>query len=248
MGYKGRDVEVIPLGDDKCLVAACDSCGAIGSKELDVVNVPNYVVGRFTTRVALLEVMSTAASPWMITVAVSNEPCPTGEEILEGVKYELKAVDLSSLPLAISTEKNMPTKQTGLGITVVGICDSEKLRIATSQPGDILYCLGLPKVGPEVKNPDDPEIVQGTHIQKLLETPGIHDVVMVGSKGVRKEAEILAENVKGHFELETSGRVDVDKSAGPSTCLIFTQTPDISPPDFSLTPLSKIGRIVPDSG
>ena len=236
-------MEVVPLDEERCLVTACDSLGAIGAKEFDVVKVSNYIVGRFTARVALLEVMSTGAIPQMITAAISNEPEPTGNEIIAGIKDELKSVELSTLSLAISTEKNIPTKQTGLGITVLGICENKKLRIAASRPGDLVYCLGIPKVGLEVVKADDPEIVQGKHIGKLLETSGVHDIVMIGSQGILREAELLAENVKGTLAPEPPVSVDFEKSAGPATCLIFTISPDAVLPDFAETPVSKIGKI-----
>ena len=116
MGYKGRDVEVVDISDGKCLVVACDSCGGIGSKQLDEVKVDPYVSGRHTTRVALMEVMSVGASPKNISVAISNEPVPTGESIIKGVKDELKW-RLSNLSMAISTER-IYLRQTGIGITL----------------------------------------------------------------------------------------------------------------------------------
>lgn len=245
MGYHNRDVEVAFLNEEECLVAACDSCGAIGSKELDVVKVPPYITGRFTARVALLEVVSVGAVPQIITVAVSNEPDPTGAEILEGVRDELRAFELSSLRMAISTEKNMPTQQTALGISIVGVCLKSKLRIATSQAGDIVYCLGLPKVGPEVKSPDDLEIVQARDVRYLLKQEGVHDIIPVGSKGIRAEVELLASGLNYTFVAESSNSlpIDLDKSAGPSTCLIFTALPEMGAWDFAPTPLFKIGRI-----
>ena len=258
VGYKGRDVEVAFLDEGRCLVAACDSCGAIGDKELDVVKVPSYVTGRFTARVALLEVLAAAAVPQFLTAAISNEASPTGEGILAGVADELKSVEIPSLPMVVSTEKNMPTRQTALGISVVGVCREGDLRIATSQPGDNVYCLGLPKVGPEVKTPDDPEIVQGKHVIGLLAFREIHDVVPVGSQGIRREAEMLAANVDCEFMPHSSVStkdVDWDKSAGPSTCLIFTSPLELtavrdvlrlaSRRVFGSIPLYQAGKLVP---
>lgn len=40
-------------GESTFVVIACDSCGGIGPKDLDVVKVPAHIVGRFTSRVAL---------------------------------------------------------------------------------------------------------------------------------------------------------------------------------------------------
>ncbi|NLN15929.1 MAG: alpha-ribazole-5-phosphate synthase, partial [Firmicutes bacterium] len=76
-----RDVTVIDMADGSLLVVACDSLGAIGSKENDLVKVPGYVVGRMTSRVALLEVMSTGARPLVLINALAVEMTPTGEEI-----------------------------------------------------------------------------------------------------------------------------------------------------------------------
>lgn len=243
MGYMGRDLQVIQLDQDRYLVAACDSCGAVGAKEFDVVKVSPYIVGRFTARVALFEVITTQAKPLMLSVTSANEPGPTSKGILEGVNDELEALNFQGIPIIISTEKTMPTKQTGLGITAIGECQKALLRIATSKPGDTLYCLGLPKFGPEVTTTDDPEIVQAKDIQLLLTSMGVHDIIPVGSSGIRGEAELLAAQVKGRFESEKEVKVNLIKPAGPSTCLIFTCSPGYSPPTFSSTPIFKVGKI-----
>lgn len=243
MSYMGRDVEVVPLEGGKLMVAACDSCGAVGSKELDVVKVPPYIVGRFTARVALLEVLAAGARPVLLTVASASDPYPTTEGILLGVREELQALDLAETQLAITSEKNIPTRQTGLGITAVGVCAKKELRIALSGPGDDLYCLGIPKIGSEVAAHDDPEIVQGKHILALLASPEVHDIIPVGSRGILKEAESLALQAGCCFVQENSPPVSLEKSAGPSTCLIFSCAGSALPPRFPPTPLLKIGRL-----
>ena len=243
MGYHGRDVEVVSLNEAQYLVAACDSCGAIGMKELDVVRVPWSITGRFTSRVALLEVLSIGAIPQMITIAISNEPKPAGEEILKGVREELKAMDLPSLPMAISTEKNMLTEQTGLGITVVGVCEKAKLRIGQSKPGDGIFCMGLPKVGPEIFSPDEPDIVQGDHLVKLLGYCAVHDIIPVGSQGIRGEVNAIASIVGVEFMREPKCELNLEKSAGPSTCVIFTAPENIQLGDFGTIPICKVGRL-----
>ncbi len=246
MGYLGRDVEVVFINQEQCLVAACDSCGAIGMKDLDEHKVPWAITGRFTARVALLEVMSTGAVPQMMTVAISNETYPTGEGILEGVNEELAFAGLA-LPMAISTEKNMVTKQTGLGISVIGVAEKNQLNVGTSKPGDAVYCLGLPKVGPEINNPEDLEVVQVKHIRILLGINDIHDIIPVGSKGIRTEVQQLAATMNCQFLVEPFCILDLDKSAGPSTCLIFSSSKpdsfDFGTVGFDQLPLTKIGKI-----
>ncbi|WP_425803910.1 alpha-ribazole kinase [Desulfitobacterium sp. Sab5] len=232
MGYKGRDVEVSFLNKGECLVVACDSCGAIGSKALDIVHVPEQVTGRFTARVTLLELLAAGAEPKLLTVAISNEADPTGDGILEGVRDELKSLNLAHLPMAISTEKNMITQQTGLGISVIGVADVAALHLATTQVGDFIYGLGLPKVGPEVSDPEDPEIIRGEHIRRLLEQPSVHDIVPLGSQGIRGEAIALANTLKGNLILDATCPVELSKSAGPATALIFSTEQKIQEDNF----------------
>ena len=250
MGYLGRDVEVVSINQTQCLVASCDSCGAIGMKELDVLKIPWSITGRLTTRVALLEVLSTGAIPQLMTVAVSNEPHPAGTELVEGVKAELESAGWT-LPMAISTEKNMTTKQTGLGVSVIGIAEKNLLRIGMVQPEDDVYCLGLPKVGAELNNPEDPEIVQVNSIRVLLGILGIHDIIPVGSRGIRLEANQLAATINSCLRIEPTCTINLDKSAGPSTCLIFSSAE--LPSSFEVLkqsfarfphlPLTRIGKL-----
>ena len=45
------------------MVVGCDAAGGIGPKPLDKVKVSGYTLGRFTARVALMEVLAVGASP-----------------------------------------------------------------------------------------------------------------------------------------------------------------------------------------
>ncbi len=231
MGYKGRDVEVSPieigrLDGNLYLVGACDSCGAIGSKVMDQLQVPARLVGQLTARVTLLEIIAVNALPRMMTVGIASELDPTGEEILEGIRHELGLAGLSALPLVISTEKNFISHQTGLGIGVTGICRKKDLRITKSKPGDTVYCLGLPRVGDEVANARASEIIAADHIRILLNSPGVHDVVPVGSRGILKETLTLALHTDTQLSfVPTPVELDIHKSGGPSTCVVFTTDP-----------------------
>lgn len=243
MGYKGRDVEVVQIDSTYSIVTACDSCGGIGFKQNDVVKVSPYITGRFTARVVLMEVLSVNAIPKTMSIAISNEPNPTGDEIISGVLEELKAANLESIPMAISTEKNIETSQTALGITVVGICDNENIRAAKSRSGDFIYCLGIPKVGNEINGLYDNEIVQLNRIKELIKLNEINDIIPIGSKGIFEEIEMLCKNVNCKFIYEPEGYVDMYKSAGPSTCLVFTCTEHINLSSLTQNPI-KLGRLM----
>lgn len=249
MGYNGRDVEVCKIEDGWCLVASCDSCGAVGSKQRDIIQVPAQLVGRLTARVSLMEVVSVGALPRVMSVAVCAEPEPTGREILEGVRQELGSAGLKDLALVVSTEKNFTPAQTGLGIGVTGTCREDSLRIAGSGDGDAVYLLGLPRLGDEVARALDTELVGIPHIRRLLNTPGIHDVVPVGSRGILAEARDLAAVCDTRFIPASDLDIDLEKPAGPSTCAVFTAgadwEPDLSPGPKVLPDLFPIGRLGP---
>lgn len=243
MGYKGRDVEVVQIDSKYSIVTACDSCGGIGLKQNDVVKVSPYITGRFTARVVLMEVLSVNAVPKTISVAISNEPNPTGDEIINGVLDELKAANLGSISMAISTEKNIETSQTALGITVVGLCENYKIRAAKSRSGDFIYCLGIPKVGNEINGLYDNEIVQLNCIKELMKLNEINDIIPIGSKGILEEIEMLCKNVNCKFIYEPDGYVDMYKSSGPSTCLVFTCNEHINLSFLAQNPI-KLGRLI----
>lgn len=218
---KYRDLTLIDLSDDKVLVIACDSCGAVGPKEGDLVKVSGYVVGRFTSRVALMEVLAAGAWPICVVNTLCVEPFPTGADIQCGIADELRflGVDPEAL-LTGSTEKNMPTSQSGVGVTVVGIASKEQLRIGRLRAGDYLALFGLPKVGAEVSL-GDPEIADLSTIMLLLSSSQVKEIVPVGSRGIKAEAETLAR--LNDLELvwyEIPDEVDLYKSAGPATCLL----------------------------
>ncbi|SMD10702.1 alpha-ribazole kinase [Desulfocicer vacuolatum DSM 3385] len=244
MGYKGRDVEVSMLEQGLCLVVACDSCGAIGEKKLDLLKVPHPLVGQLTARVALMEVLCTGAVPRVMTVAISSEPEPTGRQILNGVRQELETAGFKDLSLVISTEKNFVPSQTGLGIGVTGSCRINDLRIAGSGPGDGVYCLGIPRVGQEVAKAPASSIIGTAQIRELLAQPDIHDIVPVGSRGILAEARELACHTHSRFIPDASMEVDLNKSAGPSTCALFTCAPETVPQIQGNLPLFRVGSLV----
>ena len=154
-----RDLSVIDLSNGESLVVACDSAGAVGPKELDEVKVSNYILGRFISRVALMEVVASGALPIMVTNALAMEMDPSGTEIIAGIKDELKELSMEDqVHITGSTEENFVARQSGIGITVIGLGEREKLRLISAKPGDEIFCLGLPKVGSEVTL-TDPEII-----------------------------------------------------------------------------------------
>lgn len=238
-----RDLSIINLNNDYSLVVACDSAGAVGNKELDDLKVSNYILGRFTARVALLEVVAAGAIPILISDTLGVEMEPSGREIIQGIKDELKLLGLAEkVHLTGSTEENFKPRQTGIGITVVGLGKTSGLKVGQARGGHELLCFGYPKVGAEVQL-DDPEIVSVATALELLAYEGVQEMVPVGSKGILYEARLLADSAGCRLALEPQCPLPLEKTAGPATCLLVAVEPRLTSVlqrDFSL-PVTKIG-------
>lgn len=238
-----RDVDLVPLTEEKLLVIACDSCGAIGEKELDQVKISPYYVGQSTARVVIMEIMSVGANPVALTAAICNENQPTGEQILEGIREELVQAGFFHIPITISTEKNMMPQQTGLGISIVAICEKEALRIGKFKIGDIVYAVGVPKVGDEVVQ-DQGEIADCRVLRQILNIQGVRDIIPVGSQGIAGECKNLARYLGGEFKSFSPLDINIEKSAGPCTSIVFTAPYEIDLQGKVEVPYFCVGRIV----
>lgn len=239
MENKHRDVSLIPFDGEQVLVIACDSCGAFGSKSGDQVKVPPQIVGKYTARVAMMEVLSLGAKPIAMTVNICNEPSPTGEGIMEGIEEELEAWQFV-LPITISTEKNMPTTMTAIGVTLMGMAEKSELLLGKVSAGDLVYSVGLPKVGNDVVT-DRGEIADATVMKELLQLGGIKEILPVGSSGIKGEMNKLSESYRLKFDLLNHERLDLEKSAGP--CTVILVITDKVLPDIFEVPCNLIGKM-----
>jgi len=211
-----RDLTIIAVSEQHCLVIACDSCGAVGIKDWDVLKIPPRYAAKFTARVALTEVMCSGALPTALTNGVACEMNPTGEQMILGIQDELKNTGITDIILTGSTEENFFTSMTALAITVIGIAKKSDLRFGQAVNDDKLVLFGVPSVGAEV---DLDCAGFYTEISHLLSFPEVKEIVPVGSKGVAYEALTLAA-LSGVSSKLYETRIDYIKSAGPATCLL----------------------------
>ena len=215
-----RDLLIYNMPDGAALVVSCDSAGAIGPKGRDVIATSGYVLGRYITRVALMELIACGAQPILVVDALCVERDPTGDEIIKGVRDEAALAGLDpEMAVTGSTEENIATSQTGIGIAAIGIAERSELRLGRASVGDALVCIGVAKVGNEVTL-DDPEIVDLGAVRALANIEWVHEIVPVGSRGIRAEAEDLAETNGLRFRVKPGAHLDLDKSAGPATCVV----------------------------
>ncbi|MFW5992075.1 MAG: hypothetical protein ACOCQN_02675 [Halanaerobiaceae bacterium] len=216
-----RDISMIKI-KDQYLVIGCDSSGAIGDKPGDVLKVPGQVVGRFAARVPLLEVRSVGAEVVSIINTLSVEMEPGGRKIIEGIREEAAALDIPvDRVINGSTEENMETSQTGVGVTVIGQVSQQELRLGTSHPGDLVAAIGRPCVGEEVLQYEE-EIVNQSILTQLLDLDFVHEIIPVGSKGIKYETDLLAAMSGLECEYRDDIEIDLYKSAGPATVLVVS--------------------------
>jgi hypothetical protein len=213
-----RDISIIRQ-EGRLLVTACDTLGAIGSKPADVVAASDEICGAYTLRVCLNELAAVGVTPLFVLSLVCNEWEPTGRRVLDGIRTELTESGYPNLPVSGSSEQNMQTSMTGLGIALVGTADS--LRWRQTAPGDRVVLVGLPWVGSEVLDHVG-ELLRPSVVRFLVGQDEVGDVIPCGSRGIRHELDVLEHEAGVRIVLHKPAPVDLDKSAGPATCALVT--------------------------
>ena len=216
-----RDVLLLGIDKTRSIVVSCDVAGAIGSKLLDTVQADPSLVGKLTARVALMELLATGADPIAISGTFSVEPRPTGESVIEGIRREIRHAHLGDLRIVCSSEKNFKVKQTGVGITAIGLVSNSMIKISQCQAGDEIVAVGEPRVGREVIRAEASRQVADTlDVVRLRKSPFVHELIPVGSKGVLYEAKVMAKDSQLYFEPSEPRPINLQKSAGPATVLL----------------------------
>lgn len=244
---KYRDLTLVDINEDQMLVISCDSSGAIGNKEKDIVKVSPEVTGYYAAQVSLMEILSFGAKPITVVNTLSVEMDDTGKKIISGIKKALEPLDfdMSSL-ITGSTEENFPVIQTGMGITIIGIVDRKNWEMPYTQAGLLSVVVGIPKIGDEVIADNNSTIMNISRLLELKEKEYIKEILPIGSKGILYELEEMAKTNNIDFQLEENLNIDLKKSAGPSTCVLVSIEEDKYEEfknNFSI-PINKIGRFI----
>lgn len=219
--HRVRDLLVL----DGSLVVACDSLGGIGPKPADSVAADAVTVAHFALRVPLLEVLCAGAVPIAVVDALCVEYEPTGRVMIEEIRR--LAVEAGVPPEAVtgSTEENVPTRATGIGVTVLGRLPTDRPAGGQSLPGDLVVCAGLPLSAPRDEIViGHPGQVSVAAVRAVLASEAVHDALPVGSKGVAWEVTQLAEPAGLTAEWLES-EVSRTDSGGPASCVLFSCAP-----------------------
>ncbi|MDO4289328.1 MAG: hypothetical protein Q4C55_09090 [Eubacterium sp.] len=225
---KIRDCTLVYTRPDEAIVITCDSIGAIGNKPEDVVKVTPEHSGHETAKVALAEMLAIGATPVAISNGLTMEMTPTGERFVNGIREAM--AELPEYPMALtgSSEDNMPTLQTGAGITVVGIIKKEAIRFRCTRPKDVAVLLGKPLCG-ESFSKELHLALRLPDFHKISQLPEGREMVPVGSKGIGYEVKKIAEDNGLTFNYVEDCPFDLKASGGPSASCILTLDPEDLP-------------------
>ncbi|MQA02488.1 MAG: transcriptional regulator [Streptosporangiales bacterium] len=216
-----RDLTVLDVPGGS-LVVACDSVGGIGPKQHDTVRTAAATTAHFAARVALLEVICAGAKPTLVVDTLSVEAEPQGKEMIQAVVELAAEVGLAADRVTGTTEDNVVTHATGIGVTVVGEV-AGGLRAGGSRDGDVVVCLGAPRSAPDDQlYVGHPDLVGIAELTALLDTDLVHDALSVGSKGLAWEVPQLAEAAGLSVDWRADAGVPRDRSAGPSSCVLVS--------------------------
>lgn len=210
------------------LVIACDSVGGIGPKPADTFEIDAATTAHFATRVPLLEVLCAGAQPVVVVNTLSVEREGIGEEMIAAVRELAAEAGVPAGAVTGSTEDNVATRATGIGVTVIGALFSDSARVGGgARVGDVVLCAGLPRSAPRFSlYPGHPELVSLTEVRAALATGLVHDALPVGSKGLAWEVPQLAGTAGLGLRWREGSDVDRDLSGGPSSCVLLACAPD----------------------
>jgi len=184
-----RDITIIDYDENNYLGIACDSCGGIGYKECDLVKASPQLTAYHTGKVVLAELMSMGFTPFVLADGLAVEMNDTGKQLIEGFNQVLSKLSFS-VHLTGSTEENIKTVQTSMGVTCIGFCNKNKLKFNKTKSGDICLLVGLPMVGKEVLQNAD-KILDMDDFEKLFNCDFIKEMLPVGSRGIECELNDL---------------------------------------------------------
>ncbi len=218
------DVSIMKIPTGHAIVVGSSSSGGVGPKPMDNIKISGKVVGKFLARVASMDVAATGAFPISVSVTLAVEKEPTGNEIIEGIRKEIRGLGLEpNQVMKENTEENFETIQTGAGITVVGLANEDELRLAKTRPNDLIVAIGRPKVGNEVIPAEARgEIANLKDVTSLARKAFVHDIIPVGSFGISHEAKMLAYSIGRQLKIQEQTELDINKSAGPATVVLTT--------------------------
>jgi hypothetical protein len=237
-----RDLVVIDQGATSIIVA-CDSNASTGDKPSDFLQQDPIITGYSAAKVPLMEVIAAGADPFLLVNNLCCDLETTGLRLLQGIRDLLSE---SGLPVVVtgSDESNMPTVQTGVGVTVLGIARSDQLRLGTVVEGDELWLAGTRYSGLPGDEYDEGVggVASVSHILRARSTGGVGEILPVGSHGIGHECDELVQSSGLRADLPLRGTDALSRSAGASTCFVLAVRPGTDLTEIGL-PMTLLGHV-----
>ena len=188
------------------LIVTIDNSGCIGTKEHDLVKVPNEITAYFTARTAILEQLCAGAIPVQLLMANFSGD-NVWNEYAEGFKKTFNEMALNMPPLTGSSETNFSALQSAVSLTIIG-----KKQFNGDRSNCLYYVVGEPLVGNDVmKNLH--KIANLKELFEGLQSGVIEAIWPTGSKGIGTE-------IKRFIGEEYSAAINLEVSAGPSCAVL----------------------------
>ncbi len=239
MVFRFRDLTIYPISAAKNLVIACDSSAGIGSKKYDSLPFSPEIMAAFCVRVPLLELICFGAKPKIVVDLIGNEYEDTGKRMIKGISRELEKAGFPAVKINGSTEENMQTFTTSIGVTVIGEKAANEPLPSITENTDLVR-LGIPYVGKEVIAHLD-QIFSYDLVKELRAQAAIVDLLPVGSKGIAYEAGLMA--TKNQLTIAYQETDYLQQSAGPATVILAAVNQNATARLLSSYPLlQKIGE------
>ena len=228
--FNYRDLTIVPKDNDTSIVIACDTVASYGMKSNDTFYCTNILLAACCMRVTLMECLSLNATPTLSINLFGVEMNPTGMELLEGIKQELSKAGYPNLLMNGSTEENIVTSSTSVGITLLSEVKNSELLFKKAVKGDYIVHIGQPYLGQEVVDNFN-KMVSYRDIERLKSFgKDIKEICPVGSKGALYEAKEIAEHNQLMFKLNSDISSDNEilfKSAGPASTILVVASEHI---------------------
>lgn len=216
-----RDLSLFEISSSEWWVTACDTAASIGEKEHDVLKVKSEIVGALTLRVALFELLCVGAQPELLLSLSGNEWEPYGRDYNKGIFKELEKLNMTDVEINGSTEENMRTSMSSLGVVLSGRLKKYKTLMYRVKPQDKVFQVGAPYVGEEVMTHFD-QLITYTDLLWFKDQSEVHELVPIGSKGSLNEAQQVAEQNGYQFILNDDIKFSdwLGRSGGPATSIL----------------------------
>jgi len=225
-----RDLTILKTQPNQTLVMAAESSSSIGEKPGDQLKSPTEITAQFAVRVCLLELLTQQAIPQTVFTLIGNEKEPTGRRMWAAIEKELEQLPGShEVILNGSTEDNMETNETSIGIVALGLIEGTFKKPDYPSAQTIIQ-VGQPYVGAAVLDHLE-DVPNYQDIDAWSKREEVIDIIPVGANGSRADLDALFS--KYALPLKRVGASWLDKSGGPSTSFVVVLNTTDIPDDLT---------------